>query len=80
MIIGTLILAEMVARLDDSLGRIVSSLGDRGMLKNSVIVFMSDNGGATIGKFRNWASNWPLRGVRLYFFSFKPRVYSHDYR
>ncbi|OXU23546.1 hypothetical protein TSAR_005431 [Trichomalopsis sarcophagae] len=68
IVMATMILAEMVARLDDSLGRIVSSLGDRGMLKNSVIVFMSDNGGATIGKFRNWASNWPLRGTKYTLF------------
>lgn len=52
-----------LARLDESLGRVVSSLGDRGMLRNSVILFMTDNGGATIGKNRNFASNWPLRGV-----------------
>ncbi|XP_011502861.1 PREDICTED: arylsulfatase B-like [Ceratosolen solmsi marchali] len=60
--------AKMVARLDESLGRIVSSLGDRGMLKNSVIVFLSDNGGAPIGKFRNWGSNWPLRGTKYTLF------------
>ncbi|XP_014214481.1 arylsulfatase B-like [Copidosoma floridanum] len=60
--------AKMVARLDESLGRIVSSLGDKGMLRNSVIVFMSDNGAAPIGKFRNFGSNWPLRGTKYTLF------------
>lgn len=56
----------MVAEIDESLGQIVSSLGDRGMLKNSIIVFMTDNGAPTIGKFRNWGSNWPLRGASVF--------------
>lgn len=56
--------AEMVVEIDESLGQIVSSLGDRGMLKNSIILFMTDNGAPTIGKFRNWGSNWPLRGTK----------------
>ena len=56
---------EMVMKLDDSLGRVISALGDKGLLKNSVILFLSDNGAAPIGKFRNWGSNWPLRGVSI---------------
>ncbi|KAL7303861.1 hypothetical protein TKK_0003983 [Trichogramma kaykai] len=56
--------AKMVSKLDESLGRVVSSLGDRGMLSNSIILFLTDNGGAPIGKFRNWGSNWPLRGTK----------------
>ncbi|KAJ8680584.1 hypothetical protein QAD02_016371 [Eretmocerus hayati] len=60
--------ARVVSRLDDSLGRIVSALGDKGMLRNSVILFLTDNGGAPIGKFRNWGSNWPLRGTKYTLF------------
>lgn len=53
----------MVSRLDESLGRVVAALGDKNMLKNSIIIFMTDNGAPTIGKYRNSGSNWPLRGV-----------------
>lgn len=53
----------MVSSLDDSVGRVVASLGARGLLKDSLILFMTDNGAASVGKFRNFGSNWPLRGV-----------------
>ncbi|KAK0076061.1 hypothetical protein PV325_005936 [Microctonus aethiopoides] len=56
--------AMMVTRLDESLGRIVASLGDKGLLKNSIIILMTDNGAPTIGKYRNSGSNWPLRGTK----------------
>jgi len=52
-----------VTRLDDSVGRVVYALGDQGMLRNSLILFLTDNGAAPIGKFRNYGSNFPLRGV-----------------
>lgn len=53
----------MVSRLDNSVGRVVQALGSRGMLKDSLILFLTDNGAASIGKFRNFGSNYPLRGV-----------------
>ena len=53
----------MVSRVDESLGQIISSLGDKGMLNNTLVLFLTDNGGAPVGKSRNYASNWPLRGV-----------------
>ncbi|RLU26301.1 hypothetical protein DMN91_000095 [Ooceraea biroi] len=56
--------ARTVTRLDDSVGRIVHSLGDRGMLRNSLILFLTDNGAAPIGKSRNYGSNYPLRGMK----------------
>lgn len=56
--------AMMVSRLDDSIGRVVSSLGDKGMLQDSIILFLTDNGAASIGEFRNWGSNYPLRGTK----------------
>lgn len=52
-------------RLDDSIGRVVHALGDRGMLRNSLILFLTDNGAAPIGNFRNYGSNFPLRGVSI---------------
>ncbi|XP_014477303.1 PREDICTED: arylsulfatase B-like [Dinoponera quadriceps] len=56
--------ARMLSRLDESVGRIVHTLGNRGMLKDSLILFLTDNGAAPIGKFRNWGSNYPLRGMK----------------
>ncbi|XP_074113028.1 arylsulfatase B [Cotesia typhae] len=56
--------ALMVSRIDESLGRIVATLGDKNMLKDSIIVFMTDNGAPTIGTHRNSGSNWPLRGTK----------------
>ncbi|GAB1869473.1 Arylsulfatase B [Camponotus japonicus] len=56
--------AKMVSRLDNSVGRIVQALGNRGMLKDSLILFLTDNGAASIGKFRNYGSNYPLRGMK----------------
>lgn len=53
----------MVTELDDSLGRIVSALGASGMLRDSIILFLTDNGAPTIGRYQNWGSNYPLRGV-----------------
>jgi len=55
----------MVSKLDDSVGRIVNTLGNHGMLKNSLILFLTDNGAAPIGKFHNYGSNYPLRGVSI---------------
>ncbi|XP_029052715.2 arylsulfatase B-like isoform X1 [Osmia bicornis bicornis] len=56
--------ARMVSRLDDSVGRIVHALGDKGMLRDSLILFLTDNGAASVGRYRNWGSNYPLRGTK----------------
>lgn len=34
------------------------------MLHNTVVVFISDNGAPTIGRFRNWGVNLPFRGQK----------------
>ncbi|XP_043483338.1 arylsulfatase B-like [Leptopilina heterotoma] len=58
------IYAAMVSKLDQSVGEVVAALKRRGMLDNSVIVFMSDNGAPTMGIYGNRGSNHPLRGIK----------------
>lgn len=57
------ILIAIVQALDESVGKIVSSLENAGMLQNSIILFLSDNGAQTEGLLENFGSNHPLRGV-----------------
>ncbi|CAH4035540.1 unnamed protein product [Pieris brassicae] len=54
--------AEVVRHLDYSVGRLVRALADKGILQNTLIVFVSDNGSPTSGMFRNWGINLPFRG------------------
>ncbi|KAI5731637.1 hypothetical protein M8J77_013626 [Diaphorina citri] len=61
--------AAMVKKLDDSVGTVISALQRKGMLENSIIIFMSDNGAPTVeyretSNYRNWGSNYPYRGVK----------------
>ena len=56
----------MVHALDESVGRIMSTLEEEGMLQNSVVIFGSDNGAITSGIHANFGSNWPLKGVSSY--------------
>lgn len=53
----------MISKLDQSVAAIVEALDQRGMLNNSVIVFLSDNGAPNV-KSSNSGSNYPWRGVR----------------
>ncbi|XP_069701954.1 arylsulfatase J-like isoform X2 [Periplaneta americana] len=57
--------AAMITKVDDSVGEIVLALQRKGILNNTVILFLSDNGAQTVGEFQNWGSNWPFRGVKF---------------
>jgi len=58
------IYAAMIASVDQSVGRIMSTLEANGLDDNTIVVFTSDNGGlSTLSERQQWAptSNLPLR-------------------
>jgi len=52
--------ASMVSAMDEGIGRVVEALDARGELDDTLIVFLSDNGGATT----NHSDNGPWRGMK----------------
>ena len=64
---GRLIYNGMCAALDDSVANITATLENKGVMNNTVLVFISDNGG-NIGSGIDYnyaagcANNYPLRG------------------
>ncbi|XP_003705279.3 arylsulfatase B isoform X1 [Megachile rotundata] len=56
--------AAVVSKVDQSVGEVMDALRKRGMLENSIVLFMSDNGAPTQGSLSNQGSNYPLRGIK----------------
>lgn len=55
--------ASLVEGMDKSLGDLMSWLENNGEIENTVIIFMSDNGGYSVGRGGEAAArNYPLRG------------------
>lgn len=52
------IFAEMVATLDESVGRVLKALEANDVANNTIVVFTSDNGG------ERFSYLWPLRGAK----------------
>lgn len=53
--------AAMVTALDDGVGRLVAALGDLGLTDDTLVIFLSDNGGPTPA---NASDNSPLRATK----------------
>lgn len=56
------IYAAMIKNLDDQVGRLMHHLDSLGMAENTIIVFLSDNGGAV---YNGTTDNAPYRGGKL---------------
>src|SRR5262249_11758164 len=52
--------AAMVVALDDGIGQVGQTLRDNNILSNTIIFFLSDNGGPPL----DFVSNYPLRGYK----------------
>lgn len=52
--------AAMVSAVDDGVGRVLKAMEDKGIEENTIVVFLSDNGGA----HNNASDNGPLRGLK----------------
>jgi len=58
--------AAMIKHLDNSVGKIMDKLIEKGLDENTVIIFLSDNGGITVGAGgdENITTNSPLNGQK----------------
>lgn len=54
--------AAMIKNLDDQVGRVVHTVDSLGLSKNTLIIFLSDNGGAS---YNGTTDNAPYRGGKL---------------
>lgn len=55
----------MMLAMDEAIGKVLKKLSDSGQEKNTLVIFISDNGGPTMkGVTVNGSSNLPLRGSK----------------
>lgn len=66
----------MISAVDDGVGRVLAELDAQGVAKDTVVVFLSDNGGVVNRETGEppAASNWPLRGGKSQLFEGGVRV------
>lgn len=58
--------AAVMSKLDESVGKVITALKDKGLMENSLIVFAADNGSPIMGELHNSGSNYPFRGVSVF--------------
>lgn len=56
--------AALVTHMDDNIGRVVKALEKNNIRENTMIVFISDNGGAVMAPHKELACNSVLRGLK----------------
>ncbi|MBM3728339.1 MAG: sulfatase [Acidobacteria bacterium] len=56
--------AAMLARLDDAIGAVLTQLSQTGQDRDTLVVFLGDNGGPTNKYSVNGSTNTPLRGSK----------------
>jgi arylsulfatase A-like enzyme len=57
--------AAMMSAMDDNIGRVIKALQESGQYENTLVTFISDNGGPTMnGVTINGSDNAPLRGSK----------------
>ncbi|CAG2119953.1 unnamed protein product, partial [Medioppia subpectinata] len=66
--------AAMAYSMDASIGTVMQALHNKHMLDNSIVIFISDNGGDPLERVGNGASNRPLRGAKFGLFEGGIRV------
>lgn len=57
--------AAMQSAMDDAIGMVLKKLRDSGLEENTLVIFLSDHGGAAGLRTPNGALNTPLRGAKL---------------
>ena len=58
------VFAAMTTTLDEGVGNVTAALKRTGLWEDTLLIFSTDNGGASDGYDRNMGSNWPLRGTK----------------
>lgn len=56
--------AALVSHMDENIGRVLETLEKLGLDKNTIVVFASDNGGATAAEVKELKLNGNLRGFK----------------
>jgi len=56
--------AALVSHMDENIGRVLAKLKELGLDKNTIVVFASDNGGATAAEVKELKLNGNLRGFK----------------
>ena len=59
---GRALVCAMAAFLDEAVGNVTRAIATAGLDNNTIVIFVSDNGGPTHNDESTWSNNFPLRG------------------